>query len=285
MIQKKIALALGGGGARGLAHVGVLKHFESQGFCPDILSGTSAGAIVASLYAFNHPLSEIISDIEQLRPAKFSAFKFNQLGLFENENLKDMLQNALPENPNIEDSPIPLAIQATDIETGSCVVMTKGNLIDAILASCCVPGIYLPQKINGHLLVDGGLTENVPISGAKQLQADIIIGVDLNGNERYKAPENVLDVISNSLDIAIDNQTKNQLKGIDVIISMDLTHFSRFQVEKAQELLVAGEQAANKAFKSSEKLQFRHRVRKVKKRFQDFSPIKIPEIIKRRFRS
>lgn len=281
MINQRIGLALGGGGARGIAHLGVLQHFESLHLGPDVLAGTSAGAIVASLYAFGVPLKTISEELQKIRPASFSGLQLNELGFFLNTDLEKMLTNLLPESALIENSPNPLAIHTTDIETGEAVTLTKGPVVDAVLASCCVPGIYIPKKIHGKTLVDGGLTENVPLSGLKKLNAKILIAVNLNGNDKYRRPESVFDILSNSLDIAIDGQTKKQLKEADITISMDLTSFSRFQVEKPDELFMRGQDAAEKALKSSRSIKMKYQVSKWRHRIENLTPLKIPNVLRR----
>lgn len=282
MINQKIGLALGGGGARGAAHLGVIKHFEELGLRPDALSGTSAGAIVAALYAFGNSLEDIKKDISQLKAAKVSSLRINELGLFANENLEKMLTQRLGADVKIEDATIPLAIQTTDIETGESVLITKGKLTPAVLASSCVPGIYIPQKIDGRILVDGGLSENVPLSGLRELNSQITIAVNLNGNENYRRPDSIIDILSNALDIAIDNQTRSQISEADIKISMDLTQYSRFQVEDMDKLLIEGEKSAKRALQTSRYIRLKHRFNRIRSRFNDITPLKVPNILRRR---
>ena len=254
--KRKVGLALGGGGARGIAHVGVLEHLERLQIPIDIISGTSAGAIVGTLYAFGVPLEQIGEDVKNLKPADFSSLRVPKLGFFKNDGLKKLLEKRLSRGAKIEDAQKELAILASDIETGESHLMTKGPVIPAVLASSCVPGIYIPQKIDGRLLVDGGLSENVPLSGLEHYKASVKIGVDLNGYEKYPKPEGILDILSNSLDIAIDNQTRSQLQKADYVISMDLSRYSRFTTEHFDELISEGKKAAeslNKEFKNLEK--------------------------------
>lgn len=245
---QKLGLALGGGGTRGMAHLGVLKYLEFKNIRPQYLAGTSAGAIVAALCAFDIPIKTCLRDLQALKMASFKALRPGELGLFYHDDLARLLEKRLGKTKKIEDSPIPLAIQATDIETGECIILTEGDLISSILASSCVPGIYIPQKIKGKVLVDGGLSENVPLSGLDKLGAEFKIGVNLNGHHRYKKPENLFDVISNSLDMAIDNQTKMQLKKAELVIDIDLSTFSRFQIKEVHKLFFYGIKAARRAF-------------------------------------
>jgi NTE family protein len=277
---KKIGLALGGGGARGLAHIGVLQHLEKIGLAPEVLAGTSAGAAIATLYAFKVPLAQIQSELEKLKPIEFSSLRIPKLGLMENTTLAEMLDRLIGKDAKIEDSPIPLAIKATDIISGESVLLTSGSVRSAVLASCCVPGIYIPVERDGKLLVDGGLTENVPVSALDTLKASLKIAVNLNGNQTYPKPEGIFDVLANSLDISIDHQTWEQIELADIVISMDLSRFSRFRNDQARLLIEEGFKAAQKEIPNANWLSLRRRLRHWRKTLESFSPIKVPDKIK-----
>jgi NTE family protein len=138
----------------------------------------------------------------------------------------------------IEDALTPLAICTTDITTGEQVIFQKGSLVDAICASVAVPGLYIPVEINGRMLVDGGITENVPISILEKMGAGITIGIDLNGVSKYPHPQDFVQVMGNAFDIAIDLRTRDQLKDADICLSLDLSKYSRFDnTEYVDELL------------------------------------------------
>lgn len=277
MFSRKIGVALGGGGARGVAHIGILEHFESIGMRIHCLSGTSAGAIIASLYAFGVDLETIKAELRLIDPAPFASLKLGKLGLFENTQMIQMLEKLLPKDAQLEESPIPLTIKATDILTGTGVLLTHGSVIEAVLASTCVPGFYLPVEREGLLLVDGGLTENVPLSGLKFHKANLLIGVNLNGNNNYARPEGILDVVSNAMDIAIDAQTRAQLKEADLSLSIDLTQYSRTNNKDFDQLLIEGRKAAEKKVPTLMTLYFWNRFKKLWKLVRGVSPIKIPD--------
>tara|TARA_R110000868_G_scaffold104087_6_gene286286 strand:- start:3037 stop:3900 length:864 start_codon:yes stop_codon:yes gene_type:complete len=281
---RKIGLALGGGGARGTAHLGVLRHLEDIGLKPDALAGTSAGAVIAALYAFNIPSETIAKDLAKLKAMEFSALRLPKLGLIENIGVLDLISNRIGREAKIEDAAIPLAIKATDIVSGESVLMTKGNLLSATLASCCVPGVYIPVERDGKILVDGGLTENVPVSALSQLGAHIKIAVNLNGNQGYPKPEGILDVLANALDISIDHQTKEQLEDADIVISMDLSKYGRFKNDRSDELISEGLKAAKAEIPAATWILLRRRWNQWKQAFKQLSPIKIPEFIKNKFK-
>lgn len=280
---RKIGLALGGGGARGLAHLGVLKHLEEIQLRPDIVAGTSAGAAVAALYAFDIPLAEIEEELSKLKPIELSAIRLPKLGLVENTGLIDLIKRRLGQECLIEDAKIPLAIKATDVIKGKSYLMTRGSVLSAVLASCCVPGVYIPVERNNLLLVDGGLTENVPVSALEHLGAHIKIAVNLNGNESYPKPTGILDILANSLDISIDNQTREQLEDADIVISMDLSKYSRFKNDQAKLLIEEGMKAAKSQIPAATWILARKKWKSLKKVFHNLSPIKIPRILKKFF--
>lgn len=275
----KLGLALGGGGARGAAHIGVLKHFEKLGIKPDLISGTSAGAIVAALYAFNVSLDKIEASLKSMKPVSLSAFQINGLGLFENRDLKRVLEEHL-QGKDIEDASIPISFVCTDINSGKRVVLRSGNIVDAVMASCAVPGIYLPVEINGQFLVDGGLVENVPIIALRELGSNITVAVNLNGAPKYHKASNSLDVISNAMDIAIDNRTLSQLKNADIVIGLDLIKFSRFSREHIDELIEEGMRVCSRQIRSYKQLVFEAKFAKYWRTFKNLLPVRIPKIFK-----
>ena len=279
-----IGLSLGGGGARGVAHIGVLRHFEKIGLKVDCVAGNSAGSIVASLFAFGLPIDEIEKHVRTLKATSMSAMRIGQLGLFDNPSLKTMLENSLGADALIENSKIPLAIHVTDIESGHGVVLQKGSVITAVLASTCVPGVYVPQEIDGRLYIDGGMTENVPIQALHKMGAWIKIGVNLNGQLQYSKPQGISDVIMNAMDIAIDSQTQNQLKEFDVVLSLDLTRYSRTRSDDFEMLLIEGQKTAMEAFASKADLRFLFMKRQIFLWIQKITPVKIPDFIQNLWR-
>ena len=281
LFRPKIGLALGGGGARGAAHIGVLQQLKIAKIHPHCIAGTSAGAIVASLYAFDVDLAVIEQEMKQLKPVDFTSFRFKGLGLFENSEIKELLTKLLPADARIEQARIPLAVKATNLLTGRGVVLDDGPVIPAVLASCCVPGIYMAQEVDGMILVDGGLTENVPLSALKKLGAHLTIGVNLNGNSGYTRPQGVVDVLSSAMDIAIDAQTRRQLNDAHVVISMDLTQYSRTSSEHFDQLVAIGKKATQEKIWNETALRTWVRAKKTWHLIRDLLPVKVPEFLKK----
>lgn len=237
--KMKIGLALGGGSVLGAAHIGVLRAMDEKGVVISAISGTSVGALVAGLYAFGVSINEIEEMALNHKWYDISSIRLSKLSLFANDKLAAIIKKTLGE-VNIEDAKIPLAIIATDIVSGERVVFTKGSLADAVQASTCLPGIYAPVEIDGRLLVDGCLVDNVPISVLKDLGAKFTIAIDLSTNRHFQKPENIIDVMSNAVDIAMNNATKLQIRSADLIIAPDLTAKSRINVEEVKQLVDIG---------------------------------------------
>ncbi len=236
---RKIGLALGGGAVLGAAHIGILKAFEEKGIKIDCISGTSIGAFIAGLYAFGISPPEIEKRVADVSWLDISGFTIPKYGLLSNEKLGEMLKAELGDAA-VENAAISLALVATDIGKGEKVVARRGNLAQYVMASTCIPGIFSPVTIDGRMLVDGGLLENVPVSPLKSMGADITVGVDLNANRSYKDPEDIIDVLVNAIDITIDNATRLQVDGADFLIAPDVNAYNRNDADAVSDLIEVG---------------------------------------------
>lgn len=246
--KKGVGLALGGGAVLGAAHIGVLKALEEFEVNINQISGTSIGAFIATLYAFGkspHEIEEIVSDLTWLDVTSFTLSKF---GILDNSDLGVQLTNLLGK-VDFKDAKIPLFLIATDLTTGKKVVFKEGDVSDAVMASSCLPGIFVPVEIDDSLLVDGGLIENVPVSPLREAGEKFVIGVDLNAGREYQRPQDIIDVFSNAIDITIDNVTRSQTSEADLIIAPGLSSFSRSDTSRVPELVLEGEKAAKQIFK------------------------------------
>lgn len=238
-----VGLALSGGAIRGAAHIGVLKVFERSRLPVDYLAGTSIGALIAALYAFGMPPEEIEKVALDLNWLDVSDFIIPRMGLLSNESMGEFLEKLL--GPvSIEEARIPLAIVAADVNTGEKVVFRRGSLARAVMASTCIPGIFTPVQDGERLLVDGMIVENVPVSPLLAWKADVIVGVDLSGERRYKKADDIIDVIMNAIEIAIDTHTASLLKYADVVIRPRVSSFSRTDTDQVPDLIREGERAA-----------------------------------------
>jgi NTE family protein len=245
-VKQKLGLALSGGATRGLAHIGVLQALEENGLRPDYLSGTSIGAFAAALYAFSVPLKEIRHIGQGMTPLRVSTLKLSRFALFSNEELGKLVQAAIGK-ARIEDARIPLAIMTTDISSGEKVVLREGEVAPAVMASSAVAGIYLPVRVNGRLLMDGGIIEDVPVSPLRPMGAGVVVAVNLSAERKYRVPEDIIDILFNAFDIAIDENTKVQVKDADLVIEPCLSGFRRMDVKQIDELIAEGRRAALEA--------------------------------------
>ena len=280
LFNTKVGLALGGGGAKGIAHIGVLKALEDANVEIEYLAGTSVGAMVASLYAFNIGADAIGDLARRLTLSEVTTFKFNKTGFFTTDSLKEMLIEYLGE-VNIEEAAIPLSIIATDINTGEEVVFREGSLADAVCASASIPGIYIPMTLNGRRLVDGGIVQSVPVQPLKAMGAGVIIASHLNVDV-YEEPKNVLDVMRNAFDIAVSQHTKGEIKEADLLITMDLSDFSiRDNTERYDELFSIGYDTASKELTKMSWYRKTNILFYLWRMMRDFSPFKVPEVVRR----
>lgn len=280
--NSKVGVALGGGAAKGIAHIGVLRAFEENEVPIQFISGTSIGALLGAYYAFGKSSKDLEKLIPELNYRNVIQLKIPRKGFISTDKIKEMILRDLGD-VKIEDSKIPLAITATDIGTGEQVIFKRGSLAKAVCASVSVPGIFIPTEHLGRVLVDGGITENVPISPLEAMGAGIIVGVDLNGVNRYPSPDDIVTILGNAMDIAIDLRTKDQLKNADLVISMDLSSFARLDnTKQGGELVDLGFEKASEEigkliwYRKTKVYQF------MKKLFFELLPLKIPNLFKRK---
>lgn len=280
--NRNIGLALGGGAAKGIAHIGVLKAIEEEGLSVTCISGTSVGALVASYYAFGKSIDDIMSIGSTLNLSKMINWTVRKKGFFSTDAIMEMVLNDLGDR-RIEESNIPLAICTTDIVTGQQVVFKKGPLAPAICASMAVPGLFIPVDLQGRTLVDGGIVENVPISPLEKMGAGIIIGVNLNHSKTYPVPNSTLEVVANSVDIGMDLRTREQLKKADIRIELDLRDYSRTNnAGRTEELFKEGYFATKRKIKAIRRYRKANLLHFVAKVISELVPLKIPELFKRK---
>ena len=245
--KRGVSLALGGGAVLGAAHVGVLKALHERLISIKQISGTSIGAFIAALYAFGKTPSEIEYIITELDWLDVTSFTLSKYGILNNAELGKKLTSLLGD-VDFKKAKIPLFLVSTDLATGEKVVLKEGRVADAVMASSCLPGIFVPVEINTRLLVDGGLVENVPVSPLREAGAEFIIGVDLSAGRKYQRPQDIIDVFANSIDIAIDNVTRLQTSDADLIIAPGLSAYSRRDTSRIPELIREGEKTTQKLF-------------------------------------
>jgi len=241
--EKKIGLALGGGAVLGAAHVGVLRAVEEFGVQIDCIAGTSIGAFVAALWAFGKKADEIEEIASDLNWLDISALSLSKFGLLSNKKLGDRIREVVGEK-TFAHSRIPLAMVATDIASGDRVVLQKGDVATAVMASTCIPGVFVPVEIGGRLLVDGFIVENVPVTAVQELGARQVIAVDLNAVHTTKEPLNIVEILLHTFNFALRSATQLLTQEADLLIAPDLSEFNLVEIKQVPELIEKGYQQA-----------------------------------------
>jgi NTE family protein len=235
----KIGLVLSGGGARGIAHVGVIKALEEFGIKVSHIAGTSAGSIVGSLYAYGYSPDKIMEIILTTKLFRSMRPAWTWTGLLSLEGLSSALLTNMPEN-DFAALKIPMTIAATEIRRGKADYFTTGPLVPAILSSCCVPMVFNPISHNEKLYVDGGLVDNLPAATIRK-DVDFLIGSHCNYISEEFDVKNFRNVIERSLLIAINGNTINSKSMCDLLIEPPgVGSYSGFEIGKAQELFDRG---------------------------------------------
>jgi NTE family protein len=243
----KIGIALGGGFARGLAHIGVLKVLEEEGIPVDFIAGTSVGSVIGAAYASGICAKELEEVASLVRFKDFSRWTFSRFGFFSNDKMSVFLRKVL-RCKTFEELRIPLAIAATDIITGEAAVFTKGDLVDPVRASCAYPGMFQPVKVDGRLMVDGLLAHAVPAMPLRDMGAERVISVYLSAHwVKPGGPRHVFDVIGQCFSIAQDRMCGPWKAASDVILEPEIGEFAYDDFVRAKDLIRCGEVAARAA--------------------------------------
>jgi len=240
--RPKIGVALGGGFARGIAHIGVLRVLEENEIPVDFISGTSVGALIAAAYASGTPLTDMERHGTETHFRDFGRWTLSRMGMASNEKLEDFLHRFTPAQ-TFDEMRIPLSIVATDLVEGKSVYFTEGPIGPALRASCAYPGLFLPVRHRGHVLVDGFLTETVPAPAARRLGAEFVISVHLEPGLIESGPRNTIEIISRSFSIIQMAASQPWRDATDILIEPDVHHVLWDEFAKTPLLVAAGEAA------------------------------------------
>jgi NTE family protein len=244
-----IGLALGGGAARGFAHIGVIKALESQGIFPNLVVGTSAGSVIAALYASGYRGTELQKIALSLDEAAITDWALPFSGRFGGMIKGDALQamvNRLVKNQTIENMPMPLGIVGTDLQTGNGVLFQRGDTGQAVRASCSVPGIFQPTIIQGREYVDGGLVSPVPVRYAKQMGADIVIAVNISTEPSTQDSSGTLGILLQTTSIMGKSINTFELDLAQVVIQPELKGMRGTDFKARNAAILAGEESVMK---------------------------------------
>ncbi|HWZ83363.1 MAG TPA: patatin-like phospholipase family protein [Terriglobales bacterium] len=242
-----IGIALGGGFARGIAHIGVLKVLEEEGIPVRMVAGTSVGALIGAAYCSGLTIKELQEVAHRVRFTTFARWTLSRCGFATTDRMVSFLTNTLKVK-TFEELRIPLGVTATDFKTGEGVVFRTGSIIDPVRASCAYPGMFLPVVIDGCWLVDGMLSHPVPTRPLREMGAERVLAVQLKGQwSKTTAPRHLFDVIGQSFAIAQDRMGPLWRSAADVVIEPDVAGFDYDDFTRADELIRVGELAMRRA--------------------------------------
>jgi NTE family protein len=242
----KIGLALGGGAARGFAHIGVIKALEAHGIVPDIVVGTSAGSVVGALYAAGNnavTLQKMAYDMDEAAISDWALPLFgSKSGVLKGEALQSYVNKAVKGRP-IEKLKLPFGAVASDLKTGQPILFTRGNTGMAVRASSAVPGVFQPVTIGSRTYVDGGLVAPVPVRFAKEMGADFVIAVNISTQTEAQAAVSSLEVIMQTFSIMGQRINQYELRDADIVIQPPLGNMASNDFGSRARAMQAGEKA------------------------------------------
>jgi NTE family protein len=242
----RIALVLGGGAAKGFAHIGVIKALEAQGIQPEVIVGTSAGSLVGALYAAGNDgfaLQRIALDLNE---SMFSDWSLPDRGFLKGEALQQFVNKSVQNRP-LEKLNRTIAVVATDLQSGEAVAFQRGDTGMAVRASSAVPGVFQPVRINGRDYVDGGLVSPVPVKIARRLGVDIVIASDISAKPSLRPIEGTLDILLQTFTIMGNSIASEELNGADVVIRPDVSKLNSTDFQSRHLAILEGEQAGQAA--------------------------------------
>ncbi|AXY61682.1 MULTISPECIES: patatin-like phospholipase family protein [Acinetobacter] len=248
-----IAIALGGGGAKGFAHIGVLKVLESHGIKPRIVTGTSAGSFVGSIYASGKTPFQMQQIAQQLKESDLRDLTLNSQGIVQGQKLQNYVNRQIGNKP-IQQFPIRFAAVATRLDNGSKAEFIKGNAGQAVRASCSIPNVFVPAVIGGVKYVDGGLVSPIPVKTARDMGADIVIAVDISARPEGSKAVNMWGLLDQTINIMGQQSINEELRQATVVIQPKVGHLGTLDLKASNESILEGEKAAQLKIRSIEKV-------------------------------
>ena len=239
----KIGIALGGGAAKGFAHIGVIKMLEANGFAPAVVAGTSAGSVVGALYASGMDAFALQEKAVALDEGKIRDLQFSTGGLVQGQKLEDYVNEQVRRKP-LEQLAKPFVAVATRLEDGERTVFARGNTGQAVRASSSVPGVFQPVTIGKYHFVDGGIVSPVPVDAARQLGADVVVAVDISNKARGKSPGDMLGTLGQSIAIMGQKLGQAELARADVIVRPQVLDMGPMDFNQRASAIMEGEKAA-----------------------------------------
>ena len=239
----RIGLALGGGAAKGFAHIGVIKMLEANGIHADVVAGTSAGSVVGALYASGMDPFQLQETAFSLDETRLRDVRLFSGGVVQGQKLQDYV-NQLVANRPLDQMKIPFAAVSTQLETGQRTVFVRGNTGQAVRASSSIPGVFEPVEINGKHYVDGGVVSPVPVDAARQLGADVVIAVDISTKAPGTNPQGMINIVGQSISIMGQKLGEQELARADIVIRPKVSQIGAADFEQKNQAILEGERAA-----------------------------------------
>jgi NTE family protein len=242
----RVGLALGGGALHGAAHIGVLQVFEREGIHPDIVTGTSVGAIIGAAYAAGKPVDHMARLLQNASWSSLVKLTFPPgLGMFSASPMQEFIRQNIFDL-NFCDLQHPFAAVACDILTAKKVVLNSGPVAEAVLASAAFPGVFSPVQIGDQLFVDGGIVDNLPVDVARDMGADYIIAVDLsNPVPSLNPPQNLVDLLFSVIGLMQKRSSRPDMETIDCLIHPEVDEFNPWVFSDLDDMIARGRIAAN----------------------------------------
>ncbi|MFC0524024.1 patatin-like phospholipase family protein [Pontibacillus salicampi] len=240
MSRPKVGLALGSGGARGLAHLGVLKTLQEANIPIDMVAGSSIGALVGSFYCSGQDIEHMYKLAKTFKRKFYVDFTVPKMGFIQGNRVKEFV-SLFTYRKNIEDLDTPLSIIATDLYNGEKVIFTSGSVADAVRASISIPGIFVPEKVGNRLLIDGGVIDRVPVSVVRGMGADIVIAVDCAHFDASNDVTSIYDVIIQSIDIMQHEFIKRVKLDADIMLRPSVAQYSSRAYTNMEVIIREGE--------------------------------------------
>jgi len=253
MSVPKIGLALGSGGARGFAHIGVIRVLKEEQIPIDFIAGSSMGAIVGTFYGAGLDIDRLYKLAVAFKRKYYLDFTVPKMGFIAGNRVKELIR-IFTKGKNLEQLDIPVAVVATDLLRGEKVIFDKGSIADAVRASIAIPGILVPEKIDGRVLVDGGVIDRVPISVVKNMGADIVIAVDVNTVKDTGEITTIFDVILQSIDIMQNEIVKHRELTSDIMLRPLVGQYSARAFTNVEDIIRVGEEETKKQINDIKKV-------------------------------
>ncbi|WP_461532392.1 patatin-like phospholipase family protein [Sinomicrobium sp.] len=235
----RYGIALGGGGARGFAHLGVLKALEELGIKPDVISGVSAGAIAGAFIAGGFSPDEVFEIMKENRLGNFTSMQIPRDGLLNFDKLQHTIARYIPAK-NIEDLPIPFYAAASNLNDGKVEYFHRGNLGKIVQASASIPVLFSPVNIDGKKYVDGGIFDNIPIAPLKE-QCEITIAINISPTQRVEKLSNLIDIATRTFHLSVDATSYQKKENCDIYIEPpELYNYPILDASKAEQMFLIG---------------------------------------------